>query len=72
MSIVRLQSLAAGWLSWNCEQAAAMGLLCAECGFDLRIRDSGARIPVNVASGAALRLVCSGCFTPMSGPEPAA
>lgn len=72
MAIVHLQSLAADWASWNREQTAAMGLLCAECGFDLRTRDAGARIPVNVApAGNTLRLICSECFTPLSGPDPA-
>lgn len=35
MAIVQL-AFAADWPRWTDKQAAAMGLLCAECGYDIR------------------------------------
>lgn len=73
IAIVHLLSLASDWPYWNHEQAAAMGLLCAKCGDDLRARDNSAHRPVNIASSQDdRRLICSECFTRMSAPDPAA
>lgn len=65
MAMVALFSLAAEWPLWTERQAAAMGLVCAGCGWDLR---PGAgvdqRLVFNIplpAEPGLRRLVCGPC-----------
>lgn len=42
MAMMVLFSLAAEWPAWTAKRAKAMGLMCAECRFDLRTRGAAA------------------------------
>ncbi|MGW0550460.1 hypothetical protein [Streptomyces altiplanensis] len=62
VAVLTLSSFAAEWPAWTVIQAAAMGLLCARCGFDLRTRGAGRRPAYNLPGQAgAQRLVCGTC-----------
>ncbi|WP_432020255.1 hypothetical protein, partial [Streptomyces sp. 1222.5] len=66
VSIVQL-AFAADWPRWTEKQAAAMGLLCADCGYDLRNVDED-RLPYNIPlpeKPKKRRLVCGTCCTPI-------
>ncbi|MFD9061145.1 hypothetical protein ACFVZ3_06445 [Kitasatospora purpeofusca] len=53
---------AAAWPWWTEKQAGRMGLLCAECGYDLRKQDDETRLPYNVPTRpGGFRLVCGVC-----------
>ncbi|MGY3064462.1 hypothetical protein ACVWZD_008784 [Streptomyces sp. TE3672] len=55
-------SMAAAWPWWTQKQAGRMGLLCAECGWDLRRSDDEGRLPYNIpARPRGWRLVCGEC-----------
>lgn len=57
-----VSSFAAEWPSWTLRQAAAMGLLCARCSFDLRTPGPGRRPAYNIpAEPERLRLLCGTC-----------
>lgn len=58
-----VSSFAAEWPSWTLRQAAAMGLLCARCSFDLRTPGPGRRPAYNIqAEPERLRLMCGTCY----------
>lgn len=62
MAIIHL-ALAADWPRWTEKQAAAVGLMCAECGWDLRNMDDE-HCPYNIqlpGSPEKRRLVCGSC-----------
>ncbi|MYY85673.1 MULTISPECIES: hypothetical protein [unclassified Streptomyces] len=68
-----LPSLAAEWPTWTAEQAAAMGLLCARCGFDLRTRGVEQRLAHDIGGEPGRpRLECGPCrgdgLSALSGP----
>lgn len=69
MAVVRWLSLATDWPSWTRDQAAAMGLLCAECAADLREPSTPAVLPFNLPPtdrpGARRRLLCGPCAAPV-------
>ncbi|PZT68310.1 hypothetical protein DN402_08780 [Streptomyces sp. SW4] len=47
MAMLTLSCLAADWPAWTAQQAETMGLLCAQCRFDLRTRVlGGGRLPL--------------------------
>lgn len=61
MAMMTLSAFAAEWPSWTDKQAAAMGLTCDECGYDLRSRQED-RLPYNIpAPPQKRRLVCGRC-----------
>ena len=63
MATVNL-ALSADWPNWSTKQARAAGLLCAECGYDLRDRKDETRLPYDIRlpeQPKALRLVCGQC-----------
>ncbi|MFF3991486.1 hypothetical protein ACFY0B_43955 [Streptomyces sp. NPDC001797] len=62
MAIIHL-ALAADWPRWTDKQAAAMGLMCADCGYDLRNVDDD-HCPYNIPlpeQPKKRRLVCGSC-----------
>ncbi|MFJ6661307.1 hypothetical protein ACIQNG_33925 [Streptomyces sp. NPDC091377] len=62
MAMLVLSSFAAEWPAWSVKQAEAMGLLCAECRFDLRARGAERRLAYNLpVEPARRRLVCGDC-----------
>ncbi|MEU5307050.1 hypothetical protein ACH4YO_42340 [Streptomyces noursei] len=55
-------SLAASWPWWTEKQAERMGLLCAQCRYDLRRGDDESRMPYNIATKpGGWQLVCGVC-----------
>lgn len=63
MAIVEL-ALAADWPRWTLKQAAAMGLMCAQCGYDLRGHQDEDRLPYDILlpeQPKKRRLVCGRC-----------
>jgi hypothetical protein len=55
-------SMAAAWPWWTEQQAGRMGLLCAECGHDLRKPDDESRLAYNIPTKpGGWRLVCGTC-----------
>ncbi|MDX2814242.1 hypothetical protein PV410_17015 [Streptomyces sp. PA03-5A] len=64
MTFVAVSAYAADWPAWTVKQAGPMGLLCAECGHDLRSRGDGSRLPFNIPAPKQpkrRRLVCGVC-----------
>lgn len=64
MLIMKTSGFAAEWPNWSDKQATAMGLMCAECGFDLRRTDADQRAAFNIPALVAprrRRLVCGQC-----------
>ncbi|MDJ0347029.1 hypothetical protein QMK19_38285 [Streptomyces sp. H10-C2] len=62
MAMMMLSSFAVEWPLWTDVQAAAMGLLCAVCGFDLRTRGDQERMAYNIPEQPdRRRLVCGAC-----------
>jgi hypothetical protein len=62
MAIVQL-AFAADWPRWTDKQAAAMGLMCSDCGWDLRNVDDD-HCPYNIPlpeTPKKRRLVCGSC-----------
>ncbi|WP_405763614.1 hypothetical protein [Streptomyces sp. NBC_00045] len=50
------------WPAWTAKQAEAMGLLCAECRFDLRTPGAERRLAYNIPTQPdRRRLVCGDC-----------
>ncbi|MDQ0757446.1 hypothetical protein [Streptomyces canus] len=63
MAVMQL-ALAADWPRWTNKQAGAMGLMCAQCGYDLRERHNEDRMPYNIPLAKQpkkRRLVCGQC-----------
>ncbi|MFJ8494966.1 hypothetical protein ACIRBZ_42535 [Streptomyces sp. NPDC094038] len=57
-------ALAADWPVWSEAQARRSRLLCAECDWDLRLRDDEDRLPYNIPDPERpnkIRLVCGRC-----------
>ncbi|GAA3311826.1 hypothetical protein [Streptomyces cinereospinus] len=57
-------ALAADWPVWSKAQARRSRLLCAECDWDLRLRDDEDRLPYNIPDPEKpnkIRLVCGRC-----------
>jgi hypothetical protein len=65
MAVMKTSALAAGWQRWTVKQATAMGLMCAECGLDLRQHSGDDDYqPYNIPRPGwpgLLRLVCGRC-----------
>ncbi|MGX5185795.1 hypothetical protein ACWKT5_23960 [Streptomyces avermitilis] len=62
MTMLALSSFAAEWPAWTAKQAEAMGLLCAECRFDLRTPGAERRLAYNIPTQPdRRRLVCGDC-----------